>query len=161
MFGRQESLGIKTRPGQAKVIGTIICVGGALILSFYHGNIINIGESSIHWTYAENMEKNSSTSSGHGNVILGPFLLILSSLSWSIWFIIQVSTQIHYTKAFDFLLFSKLYVKSLAYGMDQLLLFTLIKWEWFYAYWFVLHCMHGSSAISFRLSRFLVVLTVL
>ncbi|KAK7813817.1 wat1-related protein [Quercus suber] len=86
---RQESLGIKTRPGQAKVIGTIICVGGALILSFYHGNIINIGESSIHWTYAENMEKNSSTSSGHGNVILGPFLLILSSLSWSIWFIIQ------------------------------------------------------------------------
>ena len=102
MFGRQESLGIKTRPGQAKVIGTIICVGGALILSFYHGNIINIGESSIHWTYAENMEKNSSTSSGHGNVILGPFLLILSSLSWSIWFIIQVSTQIHYTKAFDF-----------------------------------------------------------
>lgn len=102
MFGRQESLGIKTRPGQAKVIGTIICVGGALILSFYHGNIINIGESSIHWTYAENMQKNSSTSSGHGNVILGPFLLILSSLSWSIWFIIQVSTQIHYTKAFDF-----------------------------------------------------------
>ncbi|KAM3704541.1 hypothetical protein ACB098_03G011600 [Castanea mollissima] len=86
---RQESLGIKTRPGQAKVIGTIICVGGALLLSFYHGNIINIGESSIHWTYAENMEKNSSTSSGHGNVILGPFLLILSSLSWSIWFIIQ------------------------------------------------------------------------
>ena len=84
-------MGIKTKPGQAKVIGTIICVGGALLLSFYHGHTIGISVPSMHWTYAENMEKNSSTSSSHGNAIIGPLLLIASSLSWSVWFIIQVS----------------------------------------------------------------------
>ncbi|KAG6645867.1 WAT1-related protein At1g09380-like [Carya illinoinensis] len=87
---RQEYVGIKTRPGQAKVLGTILCVGGALFLSFYHGNAIDIGESSIHWRYGENMEKkSSSTSIGQGNFILGPFLLISSSLSWAMWFIVQ------------------------------------------------------------------------
>ncbi|XP_030947871.1 WAT1-related protein At1g09380-like isoform X1 [Quercus lobata] len=86
---RQESVGIKTKPGQAKVIGTIICVGGALLLSFYHGHTIGISVPSMHWTYAENMEKNSSTSSSHGNAIIGPLLIIASSLSWSVWFIIQ------------------------------------------------------------------------
>ncbi|KAM3736111.1 hypothetical protein ACB098_10G139000 [Castanea mollissima] len=86
---RQESVGIKSKPGQAKVIGTIICIGGALLLSFYHGHTIGISEPSMHWTYAENMEKNSSTSSSHGNAIIGPLLLIASSLSWSVWFIIQ------------------------------------------------------------------------
>lgn len=86
---RQESVGIKTKAGQAKVVGTIVCVGGALLLSFYHGHTIDIKESSIHWTYAENMEKKNSLSTDQGNPILGPALLIFSSLSWSLWFILQ------------------------------------------------------------------------
>ncbi|KAG2695855.1 hypothetical protein I3760_07G032000 [Carya illinoinensis] len=86
---RQEYVGIMTKPGQAKVMGTILCVGGALLLSFYHGHTINIVKSSIHWTYAENMETKRSGSSGQGNFILGPFFLISSSLSWAMWFILQ------------------------------------------------------------------------
>ncbi|GLT72878.1 hypothetical protein SLA2020_447750 [Shorea laevis] len=86
---RQESVGIKTKAGQAKVVGTIVCVGGALLLSFYHGHTIDIKESSIHWTYAENMEKKNSLSTDQGNPILGPAFLIFSSLSWSLWFILQ------------------------------------------------------------------------
>uniref|UniRef100_A0A2N9G722 WAT1-related protein n=1 Tax=Fagus sylvatica TaxID=28930 RepID=A0A2N9G722_FAGSY len=86
---RQESVGIKTKAGQAKVIGTVVCVGGSLLLSFYHGHTIGISEPSMHWTYAENMEKKGSTSSSHENPILGPFFLIASAFSWSVWFIIQ------------------------------------------------------------------------
>jgi hypothetical protein len=86
-------VGIKTKAGQAKVMGTIVCVGGALLLSFYHGHTIDIKESSIHWTYAENMEKKSSISTDQGNAILGPVFLIFSSLSWALWFILQVSIQ--------------------------------------------------------------------
>ncbi|KAB1224064.1 hypothetical protein CJ030_MR2G006159 [Morella rubra] len=85
---RQEYVGIRTKPGQAKVLGTIICVGGALLLSFYHGHSINIGESGIQWTYAQKMDKLSSASGGHGSM-LGPFFLITSSLSWAMWFILQ------------------------------------------------------------------------
>ena len=89
MFGRLERVGIRRKPGQAKVLGTVICVGGAMLLSFYHGRTV-IGESSIHWKYAEKMG-NKNSSSHLNNFFLGPFLLIVSTISWAIWFIIQVN----------------------------------------------------------------------
>lgn len=85
---RQEAVGLSKASGQAKVVGTIICVGGAMILSFYHGHVVDIGESRIQWDYAQKMgEQNSS--SGSSNFFLGPFLLMGSSVSWAAWFIIQ------------------------------------------------------------------------
>lgn len=89
---RQENLGIKKRAGLAKVFGTILCVSGALLLSFYHGKTIGLGQSSIHWRYAEKMEGTSS--SGKGNMFLGPLVVILSTLVWAAWFIIQVSINV-------------------------------------------------------------------
>jgi len=86
---RQENLGIKQRSGLAKLSGTILCVSGALLLSFYHGKEIGLGQSSIHWRYAEKME--GTASSGSGNMFIGPFLLIGSTLVWALWFVIQVS----------------------------------------------------------------------
>ncbi|GLT38548.1 hypothetical protein SLA2020_127910 [Shorea laevis] len=83
---RQEDVRIKTAAGQAKVIGTIVCVGGSMLLSFYHGHTIDITESSIHWKYAENM---AASSSGNGTSFLGPFLVIVSCVAWAVWFVIQ------------------------------------------------------------------------
>ncbi|KAI3967631.1 hypothetical protein MKW92_040364 [Papaver armeniacum] len=57
---KMEKVGIKSLRGQAKVMGTVICVGGAMIMSFYKGSLINIGESSLHWRYAEQMAHNNS-----------------------------------------------------------------------------------------------------
>ncbi|KAL1350744.1 hypothetical protein HN51_014759 [Arachis hypogaea] len=85
---RQESVGMKRKAGVAKVLGTVVCVGGALLLSFYHGKTIGIAESSIRWSFAERMEGKSS-SNGNGSALLGPFLLVVSALVWSLWFIIQ------------------------------------------------------------------------
>ncbi|XP_022931667.1 WAT1-related protein At1g09380-like [Cucurbita moschata] len=85
---RQESVGIKTTPGAAKVIGTVVCVGGAMLLSFYHGQTINLGESGIHWKYAEMMRGGSSSSQG-GSAIWGSLYLIISSVAWAAWFVIQ------------------------------------------------------------------------
>ncbi|KAI6695426.1 hypothetical protein NL676_023136 [Syzygium grande] len=84
---RQESLGIKSKAGQVKVIGTLVCVGGAMLLSFYHGPYIGIGHSSIHWTYAERMTDKHPTNKS--NFLLGPVLLFASSAVWALWFIIQ------------------------------------------------------------------------
>ncbi|GLT38549.1 hypothetical protein SLA2020_127920 [Shorea laevis] len=81
-----EDVGIKTAAGKAKVIGTIVCVGGSMLVSFYHGHTIDITESSIHWLYAENM---AASSSGNGTSLLGTFLIIVSCVAWAIWFIIQ------------------------------------------------------------------------
>ncbi|CAI8615340.1 unnamed protein product [Vicia faba] len=88
---RQENLAIKKKNGIAKVVGTVLCVGGAILLSFYHGKVIGIGESSIHWGYAERIQSGdggNSSGSSSGS-LLGPVLLILSALIWSSWFIIQ------------------------------------------------------------------------
>ncbi|KAF7142533.1 hypothetical protein RHSIM_Rhsim05G0130300 [Rhododendron simsii] len=87
---RLESVGMRRKEGQAKVVGTVVCVGGAMLLSFYHGRSV-IGGSSIHWKYADDMGNgNSTTSQTHGNNFMsGPFLIIASTMAWAIWFIIQ------------------------------------------------------------------------
>ncbi|KAB2621641.1 WAT1-related protein [Pyrus ussuriensis x Pyrus communis] len=84
---RQESAKLKSKPGLSKVMGTIVCVSGAMLLSFYHGHIIGLSESKIHWTYAQRMgEASSSTKSSS---FIGPLFVILSTLGWAFWFIIQ------------------------------------------------------------------------
>ncbi|PWA81585.1 Drug/metabolite transporter [Artemisia annua] len=73
--------------GQAKLLGTLLGVGGAMLLSLYHGPIIPIGGSSIHLGIANNANTNDVNHS-HGNII-GPIMVIISALTWAIWFIIQ------------------------------------------------------------------------
>lgn len=103
LVGRQESVGIKTTPGAAKVIGTVVCVGGAMLLSFYHGQTINLGESGIHWKYAEMMRGGSSSSQG-GSAIWGSLYLIISSVAWAAWFVIQVSVFFNFASLTTLLL---------------------------------------------------------
>ncbi|KAK4491341.1 hypothetical protein RD792_002077 [Penstemon davidsonii] len=93
-----EKLGLKSKAGQAKVLGTTICVGGALLLSFYNGPMVNIGKSSIHWRYAEKTlgTKDSINQQHVNNVILGPFLLLVSAVSWAVWLIIQTKVSQKY-----------------------------------------------------------------
>jgi drug/metabolite transporter (DMT)-like permease len=89
---RQENMGIKKKSGVAKVVGTVLCIGGAKVLSFYHAKVIDIPESRIHWSYAEKTERgHHNFSAAQSTSLLGPVLLMLNALVWSLWFIIQVS----------------------------------------------------------------------
>lgn len=60
-----------------------------MLLSFYRGPVV-IGKLGFHWKYAESSGKDIN--SGHTNFFLGPFLLIISSVSvtYALWLIIQV-----------------------------------------------------------------------
>ena len=60
-----------------------------MVLSFYHGHTIGIGESKIHWAYAQNITNHGSDSNG-SNFFLGPFMIMAAAVSWAVWFIIQV-----------------------------------------------------------------------
>lgn len=84
-----ETIGIRTLAGQAKVIGTLLCVGGSMEMTFYKGSLVKIWSSHIHWRYAENMTS-SSGSDGGQNLALGAALVIASCTAWALWFIIQV-----------------------------------------------------------------------
>ncbi|CAI0551871.1 unnamed protein product [Linum tenue] len=87
---RQEKVGIKRISGQAKVLGTVACVGGAMLLSFYHGHIIKIPESGIHVIHNDDGTTTSSGSgTSAGTSFLGPLLIIGSALSWALWFVLQ------------------------------------------------------------------------
>ncbi|KAL1535013.1 WAT1-related protein [Salvia divinorum] len=92
-----EKIGVKSKAGQAKIVGTTLCVGGALFLSIYSGPVVNIGQSIIHWRYAE---KTGSTNT-HLNLVLGPCNLILSAVSWAIYLIIQTKVSEKYNAPFS------------------------------------------------------------
>ncbi|KAK9147103.1 hypothetical protein Sjap_007006 [Stephania japonica] len=85
-FG-METVGIKRRAGQAKVIGTILCVGGAMLMSFYKGRLIKIGKSPIDWRYAESMRERNS--GNEESTFIGPLLIVGSCVAWAGWFIVQ------------------------------------------------------------------------
>lgn len=106
-----EKVGIKRLADQAKIVGTLLCVGGAMFMTFYKGNLIKMPVSSIHWGYVENLAHKSSD--GNSNIILGSAFVIGSAFGWSIWFIVQVkisvniSSVLHFTKP-DFSFYHKL-----------------------------------------------------
>ena len=89
-----EAIGIKKRGGQVKILGTIVCIGGAMLLSFYHGHLIDIQQPKIKWHYTHDNTTNRANngSSSHYNFLLGPLLVLASNLAMAIWFIIQVSS---------------------------------------------------------------------
>ncbi|KAI3834153.1 hypothetical protein MKW98_018203 [Papaver atlanticum] len=84
---KMEKIGVKKLQEQAKILGTIICVGGAMIMTFYKGSLINIGKSSLHWRYGEEMSVDKS--GGDSSSLLGPLFVALSCAASAAWFIIQ------------------------------------------------------------------------
>ncbi|KAK1434566.1 hypothetical protein QVD17_00313 [Tagetes erecta] len=82
---KQETAKLKTMGGLAKVMGTMIAVAGAMLLSLYHGPIIPIRESGIHLRVSYNV---TNIRPDQANLV-GPLLVIISAFSWAIWFIIQ------------------------------------------------------------------------
>ncbi|KAI3914365.1 hypothetical protein MKW98_014972 [Papaver atlanticum] len=79
---RMETITIKTNQGIAKLIGTIICVGGAMVMSFYKGSLINLGTSNLHWRYAVKVLGNRSAAD-ESNSFVGLTLVFLGVTSWS------------------------------------------------------------------------------
>ncbi|XP_059309788.1 WAT1-related protein At3g30340-like [Lycium ferocissimum] len=74
----QDSINMRCKSGRAKVLGTLCCLGGALILPLYKGMPL------INQTALE-VEGNHNTKSW----IIGSSFLFAGSLVWSSWFIIQ------------------------------------------------------------------------
>ncbi|OVA01189.1 Drug/metabolite transporter [Macleaya cordata] len=76
-------MNIWTRSGQAKVVGTVICLCGTMVMSFYHGPLL-LFESDLYWN-----ELAEGVKGGQKATILGPVLVFLSCASCAGWFVIQ------------------------------------------------------------------------
>jgi len=83
---RMENLNLKQHSSQAKVIGTVVSIAGALVVTFYKGiplindaiQHIEIGASGIYLL-------------GKSDWILGAFLLAVACFCLSLLFIVQVN----------------------------------------------------------------------
>ncbi|RDX75930.1 WAT1-related protein, partial [Mucuna pruriens] len=93
-----ERLKIGTSAGKAKVVGTVIGIGGAMMLTFYKNNEIHIWSTHVNLMKQHIQPHNVSPTK-----IWGSFLAFGTCLSYSIWLIIQAKMSAkfpwHYTSA--------------------------------------------------------------
>ncbi|MCE0480666.1 hypothetical protein HAX54_037702 [Datura stramonium] len=98
-----EKVGLRSKAGQGKVIGTILCICGAMLLSLYHGKVL-IGQLGFHWKYSQHdTSKNiiDPNYNSHRNFFLGPFLVIMSTILYSLWLIIQPRVNERYAAPYS------------------------------------------------------------
>ncbi|OVA03344.1 Drug/metabolite transporter [Macleaya cordata] len=81
LFG-EETLNINTRTGKAKVIGTVVCIGGAMIMTFYRG-------LPVIWNAGAISSSLRGTSNKGKGTFLDPLLVAGSCIAASGWTILQ------------------------------------------------------------------------
>ncbi|KAK1566536.1 hypothetical protein Q3G72_001182 [Acer saccharum] len=92
-----EKLGIQTVAGKVKVIGTLMGIGGAMLLTFYKGVEINISSTHIDLLHHDHPHSGHMASS-HASTkhLLGLLLALGSCFSYAFWLIVQTKMSERY-----------------------------------------------------------------
>ncbi|CAN6480583.1 unnamed protein product [Victoria cruziana] len=85
-FG-MESLNIRSKAGLAKVLGTALCAGGAMVLTLYKGRVLTPPTSGSLRHASQKIAADDSRKQW----ILGSLSLVAGSVSWASWFVIQAT----------------------------------------------------------------------
>lgn len=88
---KMEPFRPRTAASQAKVIGTVVCVGGSMVMPFYKGPQLKLWDSPIHWHYAEHAV--AAAAPAPASSAVGDVLIILSAVSWAGWLLMTVRTH--------------------------------------------------------------------
>ncbi|KAK8699920.1 hypothetical protein V6N13_018328 [Hibiscus sabdariffa] len=94
-----EKLGFGTMAGKAKVLGTLIGLGGAMVFTFYKGFEINFGSTHLDLLHHLHHASASSSSGSHPSSVhhvLGALLALGSCTSYAIWLNIQTKMSEKY-----------------------------------------------------------------
>ncbi|KAF9600880.1 hypothetical protein IFM89_013787 [Coptis chinensis] len=84
-----ETLDIKSKTGRAKMLGTMVCVGGAMLLTLYKGiPLTNMSHSKAAASSTFHMNASNSHEKSH-RWTTGSIALIAGALVWSSWFLVQ------------------------------------------------------------------------
>ncbi|XP_028757571.1 WAT1-related protein At4g08300-like [Neltuma alba] len=85
---RLEKLNLRKIPSIAKVVGTVITVSGAMVMTLYKGSELHITKGSA----ASSHQESSTTSPSQQHWVLGTLMLIASCGGWASFFIVQSFT---------------------------------------------------------------------
>ncbi|KAL8162932.1 hypothetical protein V2J09_014421 [Rumex salicifolius] len=88
---RMEKVDIKKVRCQAKVVGTLITVAGAMLMTLYKGHVIN-----FFWSRHVATPTAASAASADKDWLMGSILLIIATLAWAAFFILQAVTMKKY-----------------------------------------------------------------
>uniref|UniRef100_A0A5B6YH78 WAT1-related protein n=1 Tax=Davidia involucrata TaxID=16924 RepID=A0A5B6YH78_DAVIN len=89
-----ERLGLATAAGKAKVVGTLMGIGGAMLLTFYKGVDINIWSTHVDLVHHDRYVASSHQESK--NRVLGALMALASCFSAALWLIIQAKMSQRY-----------------------------------------------------------------
>ncbi|KAF9679501.1 hypothetical protein SADUNF_Sadunf06G0021400 [Salix dunnii] len=92
---RMEVVHIKKVRCQAKVIGTIVTVAGAMFMTLYKGQVINLMWSAH--VHNQTSSVTATTGSTDKDWVKGSILLIIATLAWASFFILQAVTLRRYS----------------------------------------------------------------
>lgn len=82
---RIETINVWRIYGQCKILGVVLCVTGAVVLSLYQGPPLNLP----HWHTQVAPPPGGSAMKEKISVLKGPLLMFASFISWSFWFVMQ------------------------------------------------------------------------
>ena len=84
---RLEKVDIRKLSSQAKIIGTIVTVSGAMVMTIYRGPVVN-----LFGVHGANHHGTTTTAAASGqHWIVGTLFVLGSCLGWAGFFILQVS----------------------------------------------------------------------
>ncbi|KAH6819324.1 nodulin MtN21 /EamA-like transporter family protein [Perilla frutescens var. frutescens] len=89
---RMEKVDMKKVRCQAKVVGTVVTVAGAMLMTVYKGHVINM-------VWSSNSQSNVTVTNQDSDKdwVKGSILLIIATLAWASFFILQAITLRKYT----------------------------------------------------------------
>ncbi|XP_042004477.1 WAT1-related protein At5g07050-like [Salvia splendens] len=90
---RMEKVDMKKVRCQAKVVGTLVTVGGAMLMTVYKGHVINMVWS--HYIHSNVPAPNQEDADK--DWVRGSILLIIATFAWASFFILQAITLRKYT----------------------------------------------------------------
>lgn len=82
-----EKVDIKRRRSQAKVVGTIVTVAGALLMILYKGPVVE-----FIWNRGRTVHQSDSGGTNAHHWLMGVFMLLFSCFCWSSFFLLQSHT---------------------------------------------------------------------